>query len=224
MTKLKPFTGFTYETFEFFMAIQFNNNRPFFQNNRDWYLRAVREPCLALADAIADSVELIDPELERRPHRVLSHINRDIRFTRDKSPYRDHMWLAFRRAGDERKTTLGLYVDIRATEVSYGMGIYLENRELMAAIRSFIEKSPDEFLEAYLPVEKDFSLFAAPNKRIHAPDELPGELAPWYAAKNFYLETEITDHEVILSEKLADEINQGFMRLKPLYEIIRTLQ
>ena len=43
------FQGFSDETFEFFMAIRFNNNRDFFQANRDWYLRAVREPCLRLA-------------------------------------------------------------------------------------------------------------------------------------------------------------------------------
>lgn len=224
MTPIRNFNGFSYETFEFFMAIQFNNNRPFFQNNRDWYLRAVREPCLALADAVADAVELIDPDLERRPHRVLSRINRDIRFTRDKSPYRDCMWLAFRRLGEERKTTLGLYVDIRATCISYGMGVYLENRELMASLRTFIEKSPDEFLSAYLPLSEDFSLFAPPNRRIHIPDDLPDALHPWYTAKNFYLERSTEDHELILSEKLADEINQGFLRLKPLYEIIRTLQ
>ena len=80
------FQGYSNETIEFFLAIRFNNNRPFFLENRDWYLRAVREPSIALAEELAPVAEDIDPDLERRPHRVVSRINRDIRFARDKSP------------------------------------------------------------------------------------------------------------------------------------------
>ena len=221
----KPvFNGFTNETFEFFMAIRFNNNRPFFQSNHDWYMRAVREPCLALADALSDVVEEIDPDLDRRPNKALSRINRDIRYTRDKSPYRDCLWLAFRRPGEERKTTVGVFVDIRDTVISYGMGAYLENRELMNSIRAYIEKSPQEFLNAYLPVKDDFTLYVMPNKRMKVPEGVPEALIPWYTAKNFYLEAEITDYDLICSPELADEIKKGYLRLKPLYEIIRALQ
>ena len=218
------FNGFTDETFEFFMAIRFNNNRMFFQSNHDWYMRAVREPCLALADALADVVEKMDPDLDRRPNKALSRINRDIRYTRDKSPYRDFLWLAFRRSGEERKTTLGVYVDVRDTAVSYGMGVYMENRSLMNAVRAYIEKSPAVFLEAYLPVKDEFTLFVEPNRRIKAPEGMPEALIPWYTAKNFYLEKEITDYDLICSSELVKEIEEGYMRLKPLYEIIRTLQ
>ena len=48
------FQGYSDETFEFFMAIRFNNNADFFHSNRDWYLRGVREPSLALAEALND--------------------------------------------------------------------------------------------------------------------------------------------------------------------------
>ena len=91
------FQGYNDETFEFFMAIRFNNNADFFHSNRDWYLRGVREPSLALAEALAPTVEWLDDSLERRPNRVVSRINRDIRFSNDKSPYRDYLWLGFRR-------------------------------------------------------------------------------------------------------------------------------
>lgn len=103
------FAGFTEETFSYFTAIRFCNNREFFQANHDWYVRAVREPLLDLADALGDTVRAIDPELETRPGRVLCRPNRDIRYSRDKSVYRDYMFLKFRRPGEERASTLGLY-------------------------------------------------------------------------------------------------------------------
>ena len=45
------FQGYTEDTRAFFMALRFNNNREFFLNNREWYLRSVREPSLALGEA-----------------------------------------------------------------------------------------------------------------------------------------------------------------------------
>ena len=78
---------------------------------RDRYVRAVREPLLDLAEALGDTVRAIDPELETRPGRVLCRPNRDIRYSRDKSVYRDYMFLKFRRPGEERASTLGLYFD-----------------------------------------------------------------------------------------------------------------
>ena len=44
------------------------------------------------------------------PNKCLARINRDIRFTRDKSPYRDHMWLLFRRSGEEREHSVMYWV------------------------------------------------------------------------------------------------------------------
>ena len=197
------FQGYSNETIEFFLAIRFNNNRPFFLENRDWYLRAVREPSLALAEALAPVAEEIDPDLERRPHRVVSRINRDIRFSRDKSPYRDHVWLAFRRPGEERGSSLSLYFELGDGGAGYGMGFYRENRALMEALLA--------------PLLGEFALYAVPNKRIRVPEAVPEALRPLYAAKGFYLEKAITDFDLIYSPDLAEEVRGGFMRLKPLY-------
>ena len=57
------FNGFTDETFEFFMAIAFNNNTEFFHANHDWYVRAVRQPCLELAGALSEVMTEIDDEI-----------------------------------------------------------------------------------------------------------------------------------------------------------------
>lgn len=218
------FQGYSNETIEFFLAIRFNNNRPFFLDNRDWYLRAVRQPSIALAEALAPVAEEIDPDLERRPHRVVSRINRDIRFARDKSPYRDYVWLAFRRPGEDRGRSLGMYFDIGDGGASYGMGFYRENRGLMDALRRRMELAPDEVLELCAPVLAEFTLYAEPNRRIKVPENILEALRPWYAAKGFYFEKAITDFNLIYSPALAEEVKNGFLRLKPLYRYLLNLQ
>ena len=217
------FQGYSNETFEFFMAIRFNNNRPFFQENRDWYLRAVREPSYALAEALAPLAEEIDPNLERRTHRVVSRINRDIRFSRDKSPYRDCTWLSFHHTGAEKGKLPGLFFELNDNGGFCGSGFYKGNKPLMDAIRRRILARPDEVLELYRPVAEEFVLYSDINSRISIPDEVPPELRALYASRTFYFEKEISDFDLIRSPQLADAIRADFKRLAPLYRYIISL-
>ena len=214
------FQGFPQSAMEFFMAIRFNNNREFFQENRGWYEESVRSPARALAAALAESVQSLDPALETRPERVVSRINRDVRFSNDKSPYRDYIWLAFRRPGADRKTTLGVYFDISDQGASYGMGFYDENRPLMNALRRRILTEPDAVLALTEPALERFTLHANQFRRILVPEQVPEPLKVWYALKGFYLERETADFDLIRSPALAGEVAEGFLRLKPLYQYI----
>lgn len=217
------FTGFSKETFEFFMAIKFNNNREFFLENHDWYERAVREPARELAAALGGTVRELDPYLENRPMKVVSRINRDIRFSNDKSPYRDYVWLAFRRPGVERCTTLGVYFDIGASGASYGMGYYDENRPMMNALRRQILQSPEAFQAVSDAALERFKLYPKAFKRMAIPDSVPKALRPWYNLRGFYVERELNDFDLLCSPELADEIISGYNHLKPFYDYIMAL-
>lgn len=217
------FQGYNDETFEFFMAIKFNNNTDFFHSNRDWYLRGVREPSLALAEALAPTVEEIDPELERRPNRVVSRINRDIRFSNDKSPYRDYIWLGFRRPKEDRLTNLGLYFDLSANGGSYGMGYYQGYKPLMNALRRRIVNEPDRILELWTPLRGQFALYADVYKRMPIPESVPDELRALYPVKNFYFEKPLNDFGLLKSPALADEIISGYKLLMPMFRYLQEL-
>lgn len=215
------FQGYSRETFEFFMAIRFNNNREFFTANRDWYLRAVRDPSYALAEALTPVLREIDPDFDYRPYRVVSRINRDIRFSKDKSPYRDCLWLSFRRAGEEGKTMPGFYVDVRDEAVSYGMGFYRGNRSIMASLRREMEKSPGTIASLLSDAAAEgYQLYIVPGRRASLPEGVPDSLRGLYCAKGFYLEKPICDFTVIESPELADVIGLGYARLAPLYRYI----
>ena len=211
------FQGFTDETFEFFMAIKFNNNMEFFHSNHDWYVRAVREPALQLAAELSDIVEKIDESLERRPNKVVSRINRDIRFSKDKSPYRDHIWLGFRKPGTRHGITLGVYFEIRADGASYGMGFYDENKPLMNALRTDLMNDPDTFIDAWNAAKDHFTLYPKAYKRMKIPEGIPEEVRVWYNLKGFYIEKDITDFRLLKSSELVKEVIAGYEKLIPLY-------
>ena len=217
------FQGYSNETFEFFMAIRFNNNRAFFQENRDWYQQAVREPSIALAQELAELVEEIDPNLERRPHRVVSRINRDIRFARDKSPYRDRVWLSFHHTGEDKGKLPGLYFEVNDEIGVCGTGFYRGNKPLMDALRRQMIAKPSEALAVLAPILAQYHLYTIPSARITIPEELPFELQELYAARSFYFEKTIPDFDLIRSPALAEELKESFKRLTPLYRYILDL-
>ncbi len=205
------------------MAIRFNNNREFFLENHSWYAQSVRTPARALAAALGDAVREIDPALETRPEKVVSRINRDVRFSKDKSPYRDYIWIAFRKPGADRGTTLGLYFDVSDQGASYGMGFYHENRPLMNALRRRILTEPEKVLEATRSALDEFTLHANAFRRMAVPPGVPEPLRAWYTLKGFYVEKEIEDFDLIRSPALAGAVAKGFLHLKPLYRYIASL-
>lgn len=213
------FQGYPQQAREFFMAIRFNNNREFFQENREWYLHSVREPSLALAAALSETVEKIDPRMDVRPGRALSRINRDVRFSRDKSPYRDHVWIAFRRPGVEKGKSLSFYAEVDIDGVFFGMGFYAQNRPLMDALRARMRRAPDQALSLLAPLEGDFVMHGERFRRMAVPEELPEGLRDWYLRKSFYLEKTLPFQQAE-SGALAGTIAAGFMRLKPLYDYV----
>lgn len=217
------FQGFTSETFEFYMAIRFNNNREFLQANQEWYQSAVRKPLVELCQALAPTVEAIDPQLDTRPGRCVARINRDTRYARDKSPYRDHSFMKFRRLGEDRDQTLGFYFELSDQGASYGLGIYHRNPPMMEGLRQAILDRPERVLEALAPLEGRFALHGDVIKRMKTPPQVPAALAPWYPLRAFYLEKDILDFDVIKSPRLAQQIAGDYRLAQPLYRLLTGL-
>jgi uncharacterized protein (TIGR02453 family) len=217
------FQGFSDRTFAFFDAIAFNNTKEFFHSNHKWYEEAVRTPLRELTIALTPAIEQLDDTLDCRVEKVVSRINRDIRFSHDKSLYRSYMWLAFRRSGEERKTTLGAYFDISSEGASYGIGIYSEHRPFMNGLRHRLLTDEESFLQAYLPVKDEFELCGNRFKRMPIPETLSAAAKAWYPMRGFWLEKDLTDFDLLCSADLVEEIKGGFMRLIPIYRYLQTV-
>lgn len=217
------FEGFSSRTEEFFMAIAFNNNTAFFHENHAWYEEAVRRPMKELAAALAPVIEEIDSNLEHRPERVVSRINRDVRFSKDKSPYRDYMWLSFRPPHEAQSLSLCFYFEISASGASYGMGLYDENRPLLNGLRRCLLADSPSFLEIVQPLDKDFNRHANLFRRRKVPEDLTDDAKSWFLTRSFFYEKPLDD-EITHSPRLTDEISTGFKKLTPLYRYLSAIE
>ena len=116
------FQGFTTEADRLLGDIRLCNTQQFYDENRERYEKYVKAPLRLLSDEMAPVVQLIDPRLDTRPVRTMSRIRRDTRFTKDKSPFRDHVWLGWRYPGESRSEGFGMWWGFGPDWMSWGCG------------------------------------------------------------------------------------------------------
>src|SRR5439155_26932961 len=81
---------FTVESLRFLRGIARHNSKPWFEAHRAEYERHVKEPMAELVQEMDIRMSRFAPEITGDPRRSMSRLNRDIRFSRDKSPYKTH--------------------------------------------------------------------------------------------------------------------------------------
>lgn len=120
------FTGFSAETFAFFRELAVNNNKVWFDGNRARYDEHVVGAFRGLLEAIAPFVLGLNPHFEigGKTNRNFSRINRDIRFSKDKSPYKSNYYLYLFDRRHDRAEGGRLYVGSSADCITVGFSIY----------------------------------------------------------------------------------------------------
>ena len=218
------FTGFTEQTIQFFLDLKFHNNTEYFHQEHDRYVADVQQPFYEMIEELAPAMLKIDPRMEVRPHKCLSRIHRDTRFSRDKSPYRDHLWFLFRRAAEPREKSLFYYFEMGPSRLSWGMGFWDENREALDIFRKRMRANPDGTLALIDDLNMDgrkLMLDGSVHRKMTVPPEIPERLKRWYLAKDFYIGKIAPDYRWIYSDRILKEVRKDFISLSPLYRILR---
>jgi len=136
---------FSEATFSFLKELAANNNRDWFGENKARYESDVREPALAF-------IRAMQPELDRfAPHFVavdkkvggsLMRIYRDVRFSKNKQPYKTNIGIQFRHELGKDVHAPGFYLHIEAHEVFVGAGIWHPDGDTLKKIRTYIDVHP----------------------------------------------------------------------------------
>ncbi len=220
----RHFKGFSRKAFQFLKDLRANNDKRWFDTHRPDYEQYLLQPLRDLVTDLADFMLGIDLSFEVAPAvgKTISRIHRDTRFSKDKSPFRDCMWIVFKRSGkDWANWSTGYFLEINATWYRYGMGFYDAAPDVMAAWRQRIDDDPQAFLKAVAWFDKQrvFQLEGQQYKRPKGPDK-PEPVRTWYNHKSFYLSCNHKIDKAILSPKLVDDLIKGFGMTAPLYHYL----
>lgn len=132
---------FSSETFRFLEDLAANNERAWFQENRPRYERHIRDPAVAFILRVGEKLNEISPHLRADPRPVggsLFRIHRDVRFSRDKRPYKTATGIQFRHAGGRDAHAPGLYLHVEPGACFVGLGVWHPGAPALRAIRERI--------------------------------------------------------------------------------------
>ncbi|MFC1761334.1 DUF2461 domain-containing protein [Planctomycetota bacterium] len=218
------FTGFPRKAFRFLKDLKANNNKSWFEAHRTVYETTLLQPLRDLVTDLTDCMLDIDLSFEVTPviNKTISRIHRDTRFSKDKSPYRDCMWITFKRPGSEwSRWSIGYFLEINPTWYRYGLGFYNAAPDIMAQFRQQLDEKPKAFLKAiaWFDQQDTFVLEGEQYKRHKGPDK-PEPIRSWYNYKSFYLCCNRKIDPAILSSRLVDDLQDGFLMAAPLYHYL----
>lgn len=135
----------TPELFKFFRQLTRNNNREWFEANKKRYHQVVRDPLLAFVSDFGPALRRINPHFVADPRPVggaLFRIHRDIRFSKDKTPYKTHAGLRFPHEDGKDVHVPGYYLHLAPGEVFVGSGIWHPDGQTLREIRAGIVAKP----------------------------------------------------------------------------------
>jgi len=138
---MTEFNGFPADLFRFFEDLQQNNNRAWFNESKDRYLESVVHPMGDFIVAMQPRLKAISGHYvaDPKPHGgSMFRIYRDVRFSKDKAPYKTHAACQFRHDAGKDVHAPGFYVHLGPDEVFFGGGIWQPASRELNRIRDFI--------------------------------------------------------------------------------------
>lgn len=150
------FSGFPSEALQFFRGLARNNNRDWFLPRKPVFEEKVKQPMIELVEAVNAALREFAPEYVTPPEKAVFRIYRDVRFSQDKKPYKEHIAATFHLRGACGHGQAGYYFSISHKEIGIGGGVYMPEPQELVAIRQRIAERHEEFrrILAARPVRK----------------------------------------------------------------------
>lgn len=209
---------FTSDFFQFYKDLAANNNRDYFHSQKLRYEQSVKTPMEIFVGDLIKAIAKHDKRVNVAPSDCIFRINRDIRFSKDKTPYKLYSSVAVSAGGRKSMTDPGIYAELGPEAIRLGGGLYMPEKDVVMNMREAIAAKPKEFMK--LLETPDFKkkwgeLQGEKNKIIPAEMREAAEICPYIYNKQFFYWTELPAKH-ITSDKLLDIIMEHYTAALPL--------
>jgi uncharacterized protein (TIGR02453 family) len=213
-------------TLKFLSALKKNNNKPWFDTHRSDYQQA-KEDFTAFVASIIGKHSPADPSIsEIKAKDCLFRINRDVRFSKDKSPYKTNMGASINRGG-KKSFLAGYYFHLEPGGSFVGGGIYMPPAPEMKKIRQEIDYNFTDF-NKLLQSKKFKSLFGD----LYSGDDMKLTIPPkgytkdnpaveYLKLKSWFAMTKLSDAD-LTAKTLQKKTLDAFATIQPLIEFLNT--
>ncbi len=214
----KIMSYFTKDFSLFFKELEANNDREWFAENKKRYETSVKAPFIRFIQELINEISDLEGPLPMEAKDAIFRINRDIRFSKDKSPYKIHASALISKGGKKSMKYPGIYFQANHVDVRVYSGIYQMEKEDLTRVRHYIADHPNELIE--LIENKEFkSIFGEihgdKNKRLPVEFMEVAELVPLIYNKNFYFFKKLPANR-ITGNDLMGEVLEIYRKSEPI--------
>lgn len=208
----------------FFKELSQHNNKEWFHTNKKRYEHDIKKPFVGLLDRLIPKLMEWDDRILSDPKKAVFRINKDIRFSKDKSPYHLIMKAGFSPQG-KKSIYPGYYLGIDAKKVHVGGGLFMLQPPNLKIVREKIAKDTDAFLK--IISSKDFktaftALKGEKSKRLDKGLLDAAEKTALIYNKQFYAMAEFPLQDHYSSDDLPQFILGYFEKIRPLNSYLNT--
>ncbi len=207
------FAGFGPDALPFLKALAFHQNKEWFEANRETYESDLKAPMGDLVEDLAIAFARANIPLKGDRKASLFRLHRDVRFAKDKSPYKTHVGAVMTRAGAKNEPGL-LYMHVAPGDCRAAAGFYDPAPETLAKLRNAMVRAPKGWMQmtaklakAGLAPSQDYALKRNPRGFEGVEDEA---IAAALRLKSIVVSRPIDDKR-IASPGLVDDL-QDFAR------------
>lgn len=208
---------FTQEFIDFFTELETNNNKTWFDAHRKQYETSVKKPFETLVQDLIQRIQTFEPAIVISPKEAIYRINRDIRFSKDKTPYNTEVKATISQGG-KKSIYPGYHFALNHKALHVGGGIMAEKGALKQ-IRDHITQNPQALI-ALASGEAFTKLFGRikgeQNKRLPPEYQEALQRTPIVANKQFYYMARCEDPSLLIGDKLLDFMIDCFKVAQPL--------
>lgn len=207
----------TKTTLQFLKELKQNNNRDWFEENKKRY-QSSHEEVANFAEAVLQELNKFDSIETISGKKSLFRIYKDIRFSKDKTPYKTNRSGSYRRAGEDRRG--GYYFSIEPGNTMIGGGFYQPNSDDLLHIRKQIELDATPLRKVIQSKKfKDYfgELLGEQVKTAPRGFEKNDPNIDLLRHKSFYIMHPFTDKEV-LSADFSQKVAEGYKNVLPFFD------
>jgi uncharacterized protein (TIGR02453 family) len=214
---------FTKEFIAFFKELEQNNSKDWFDENRKRYETVVKKPFKEFTTEIINQIHTIDSSIKIEAKNAITRINRDIRFSKDKTPYNIHVGAIISSAGRKDKSVPGIYVQLNAHSLNIFGGAHTIETKKLQKIRTKISNNLELFNDLINNTifKNTFGeILGEKHKRIPKEFQEIEKTQPLIANKQLYFSASLSI-TTILDDDLIEIIINHFKIAKPLNEFLK---
>ncbi|MCQ2481479.1 MAG: DUF2461 domain-containing protein [Clostridia bacterium] len=217
---LESYNGITPETLFLLADNRFRNSRDFYLEHKEEIKKGAIVPMRQIASIIGNELLDVDPQMSLNPVYMVSRVRRDTRYTKDKSLYRENLWIMFGRNKHQWPNYPALWFEISPTGYDLGIGFYGNDKGLFDCFRKALRERKDEFLKAAKSCEATGALIYGESYKKKQFEGCPEGLEDYYNRKSFGYITAWSDIGDLADEKIIEIIRGYYKAFAPMYKFM----